>query len=34
MLMATEGSLSSSLRERVVLPAPEGEDRTSIKPRR
>ena len=27
------GSLSSSRRDRVVLPAPEGEDSTSIKPR-
>src|SRR4051794_22894641 len=34
MLMVIEQSLSSSLRERVVLPAPDGEDSTSISPRR
>src|SRR5262245_34246194 len=32
--MVRFGSSPSSLREIVVLPAPEGEERTSIKPRR
>jgi hypothetical protein len=31
---STAGSASSSLRESVVLPAPEGDDSTSISPRR
>src|SRR5258708_39152881 len=31
---STIGSASSSLRDSVVLPAPEGEDSTSINPRR
>src|ERR1700759_2592094 len=34
MLIATCGSDSSSRRDKVVLPAPDGEDSTSIKPRR
>jgi hypothetical protein len=33
-LMVTFGSLASSPRDSVVLPAPDGEDSTSINPRR
>src|ERR1700693_6197725 len=34
MERSTIGSISSSMRDNVVLPAPEGEDSTNISPRR